>query len=609
MFPSSKSWWHRACVSLAGLAAALVCSWAQAATDTSKPADATLVAAGKRIYMEGVLPSGAELVGVRFGNVQVSGDKAACVQCHKRSGMGSVEGDVRVAPIASNYLFNPPDKTQLATMDPRVSKSFNMTHAPYNDATLARAVRTGMNVGGSSMHDMMPRYELDDGAMAALTAYLRQLTREWSVGAGDQIIRLATIIAPDVEPARRQVALDMLRTIVLQKNASTAVASQSGGRRHMSGAAEMVLGTERKWELDVWELKGEPASWQAQLERFYKAKPVFAVLSGVGNGTWAPVHAFCEAQALPCWFPAVDMPQANASDFYSLYFSRGVLLEADVLAQHLRGAAKTTKVVQIYRDDDVGRGASAALTQALAGSGIGVQGHSVRPGNGSALQQALAQVPSDATLVLWLRADDTRQLGAVSNSKQVFFSAQMLTGPQDVPNAWKARSKLVYPYELPQKRALSLSYFHHWLRLRKLPLVDEPLQSKVFFAASFLTDTTVEMLENLYRDYLLERAEMMINRREGTRSQEEAHTRQLRRQSTQTLLKSARAGAMAQPAHEGPRLADEPIEMLGERESTTVYPRLTLATGQRFASKGAYIVRFADTNSNTLIAESGWIVP
>jgi cytochrome c553 len=596
-------------VTLAGLGAALCCSWAQAAADTAKPADAALVAAGKRIYMDGILPSGAALVGVRFGNVQVSGDKAACVQCHKRSGMGGVEGDVRVAPIASNYLFNPPDKTQLANMDPRVSKSFNMTHPPYDDATLARAVRTGLNVGGASMHDMMPRYELDDAAMAALAAYLHQLTRDWSVGAGDQIIRLATIIAPDVEPARRQVVLDMLRTAVLQKNANTIVGRQYGGRRHMAGAAELVLGTERKWELDVWELKGEPATWQAQLDTFYRAKPVFAVLSGVGNGTWAPVHAFCEAQALPCWFPAVDMPQADASDYYSIYFSRGVLLEADVLAQHLRGAGKAKQVVQIFRDDDVGRGASAALTKALAGSGIAVQSQAVRPADASALQQALAQVSADATLVLWLRAEDTRQLGAVINNKQVFFSAQMLTGPQDVPSAWKARSKLVYPYELPQKRALSLSYFHQWLRLRKLPLVDEPLQSKVFFAASFLTDTTVEMLENLYRDYLLERAEMMINRREGSKAQDEAHTRQLRRRSTQTMLKAAKMGNGAETPQDSPKMADEPIEMLGERESTTVYPRLTLATGQRFASKGAYIVRFADTNSNTLIAESEWIVP
>jgi hypothetical protein len=39
------------------------------------------------------------------------------------------------------------------------------------------------------------------------------------------------------------------------------------------------------------------------------------------------------------------------------------------------------------------------------------------------------------------------------------------------------------------------------------------------------------------------------------------------------------------------------------------YPRLGLAPGQRFASKGGYIVRFAGANGVGIVAEGDWQVP
>jgi hypothetical protein len=37
--------------------------------------------------------------------------------------------------------------------------------------------------------------------------------------------------------------------------------------------------------------------------------------------------------------------------------------------------------------------------------------------------------------------------------------------------------------------------------------------------------------------------------------------------------------------------------------------RLGLAPGQRFASKGGYIVRFAEPAGTRLLADTGWVVP
>ena len=54
----------------------------------------------------------------------------------------------------------------------------------------------------------------------------------------------------------------------------------------------------------------------------------------------------------------------------------------------------------------------------------------------------------------------------------------------------------------------------------------------------------------------------------------------------------------------------ERLEMLlSHRLVNAHYPRLSLAPGQRFASKGGYLVRFADEGGSRLVADSDWIVP
>jgi cytochrome c553 len=569
-------------------------------------ASGDLVEAGQRIYRDGVLPSGKPLTGVRLGDVVVSGAEAACVKCHRRSGMGAIEGEFVVAPITGNYLFTPPDKTLLANMDPRRGKGFNLTHPPYDDASLAMAIRNGRNANGQAMNSMMPRYSLDDESLRALTAYLRQLTIETSPGADRTSVRFATILTPGISPARRQVFIDMVKAAVVGKNASTVVGAQAYGRRHMASAAEMVLGTERRWELDIWELEGEPSTWQAQLAAYYAKTPVFAVMSGLGDGDWSPVHQFCETRQLPCWFPVTDVPPVRSADFYSVYFSRGALLEADVMASHWqsRPAGKPAKVLQIFADDESGRAGAEQLRRALAGSGIALESQPWRHGSPQTFAALLATAGSDDEVMLWLPAEAKPLLAEIAppKAKHVYLSGQLAAGEHGIPEAWKRVVAIVYPFELPQKRDLNLSYFRQWLRLKRIPMVDELMQARLYFAMTYLTDTMSEMLDNLYRDYLLERAENMISRREGSRAQDEDQARQSMHRATRALLASRRAAGDVSPETADP-------QTLGLRQSTTVFPRLELASGQRFASKGAYIVRFADPHSDTVIAETPWIVP
>jgi hypothetical protein len=88
-------------------------------------------------------------------------------------------------------------------------------------------------------------------------------------------------------------------------------------------------------------------------------------------------------------------------------------------------------------------------------------------------------------------------------------------------------------------------------------VVDERVQTGAFFAATLASDALKEVHGYYTRDYFVEKIEHMVD----------------------------------------------------NSVTTSVYPRLSLAPGVRFASKGCYIVRLTDVDPPTLIAVSDWIVP
>jgi hypothetical protein len=630
--------------------------------------DPRVIERGRLLYTEGRRENGAPLVGQRLdGQVGLRGAAAACVLCHRRSGLGAVEGTNAIAPISGRYLFDQ-DRRAVVNMNLRTRKSFNHRHEPYSLATLGQALREGRHESGRELDALMPRYQLDDGDLLALASYLRQLSNRWSAGVSDKSVRLATIITPDVDARRRRIFLDTFNAIVAQKNGNIV-----HGQRTMSSGAEMVLQTDRQWEVEVWELKGPATSWGAQLDKLQRDKPVFAVASGLGAGNWAPVHAFCERQALPCWFPSVGaVPSDSETDFYSVYFSRGATLEAEVLARHLESAGTSSaasasgpaahpRLLQVYADANLADdGPLSTLRTRLGDSRWTVQALRFDAGNAAALRTALAGLGEHDAVVFWLTPVQLTQLAELAGLDAMkaprarnYFSTALGGGDQIVlPAGWQAQARLLYPYQLPALRQRSLTYFHEWLRTRNMALQDEVLQSEVYFSLSYLNDTLVDMLDNVHRDYLLERGENMLSLREASKAEDEARelslpkmntapagARPLRQMAQRAMVPrlAGRAGAIPQAsALAGNNAATRGMGMLapkaavdddaddlpqqaptpagtaaasGAAEGTTVYPRLSLGQLQRHASKGAYILRPAASSSDTPQVEVDWLVP
>jgi hypothetical protein len=327
----------------------------------------------------------------------------------------------------------------------------------------------------------------------------------------------------------------------------------------MRSSRRMMFKVVRKWQLHVWRLTGAPEGWEAQLRAHLAAEPVFAVISGIGGKTWAPVHRFCESASLPCLFPNVDLPVVAERDYESLYLSEGVLLDAQLIAREL-GARQVRRVVQIFRDADVGSEAANALSAALPAARYKIINQRISGAASThSLTAALRGVGAGDAVVMWLRPKDLAALGPPPAALQTAFisgrMAELERAP--LPAAWRPIAHLAYPADLPDRRRVRVDYALGWFRIRQIPVVSEKVQVDSYLACGILSDTINHMVDAFMRDYLVERIEDMLER----------------------------------------------------RIVTGYYPRLALAPRQRFASKGGYMIHFADATSNHVVAEGEWIAP
>jgi hypothetical protein len=515
----------------------------------AKATSADRATGAQELYRNGVLPSGATLKGTRDDGASVAGKNAACASCHRRSGLGMSEGRIVTPPITGHYLFNPGERpVPEAEASPLAAAAYNRVR--YTDATLARAIRSGLGSSGNPLSPLMPHFALDDATMSALIDYLRTLSSTAAPGVDTDTLHFATIVTPDADPERARAMLEVLNHFFDNKDAY-----YRGKAPPLHATRRIHYRVLRRWQLHVWTLTGAPESWDSQLRAKLRAEPVMAVVSGISGRTWAPVHRFCEQQQLPCLLPNVDLPVIRAGDFYSVYFSGGVLLEAALLAARL--PTGTQHVVQVYREDDIGADAAQAL--ATAAHTMRVDNYPLSAGADAAqLSAAVAHAaPADA-LVLWLRPEDLRQMPIAGSPASVWVSG-LMGGLEHAPlsTAWLATAHLSYPFDLPEQRHLRMTWPLTWFKTQGIQVTDERTQVDTYLSCVILAESVGALWGNFVRDYLLETYE----------------------------------------------------NMLSFRTLNGYYPHLSLGPGQRFASKGGYIVHFADAAGTAVVKDGEWDVP
>jgi Periplasmic binding protein len=525
-----------------------------------------IIRLGQQIYRDGILPSGNPVEAVIKNDIPVSGAFFSCVSCHLRSGLGSVEGNIITPPATGNKLYKPyytgPELSEAKRAT--IPKYFQplLQRPAYTDESLAEALRSCIDPSGRLLNPVMPCYSLHDPDMAILISYLKLLSAEYSPGVSETTISFATIITDDVSPGERDAMLTPLQNYITARNNQFKVYKTRS--RYVVNAEEMNLAY-RRFTLAVWELKGPPETWRKQLEAYYRKEPVFALVGGMTDGEWKPIHQFSEDNHIPCFFPLTDFPVVSEKDWYTMYLSKGFYQEGESAARFLNGRYEQLEgraVVQIVDDSPTGR----ALTEGFRKTWHEVGRHepvtiTLNKGetlSGEFLRRVLAK-EKPAAVLLWSGPDALPALESLAAEKkrpEILLASSSYLGKGFWSLAEKARdvTYLTYPYRLPQDETR--------FKVHTMPLITKKnpedaeimIAKKTYAIIRLMTQIFMHMQRNYYRDYFFDVVGM---------------------------------------------LPDQVFPL---------YERLSFGPGQRYASKGCYIVQLSGGNTPELIRKSDWVI-
>jgi hypothetical protein len=521
---------------------------------------------GERMYRDGILPSGEPLKAMVRGDIPMEGNQFTCANCHQRSGFGSLEGTVRTPPINSAQLYAPLSKFKGVPLSRRSAAipDTELFRPAYTDETLVRAMRTGQDPAGRQMSSTMPIYSLNDRDMEILVFYLKNLSTGSEAGVTDTALRFATVITDEVSKADREAMLAPLQYYIKNWRISRQMdQSARAGAYVQEGEAREL----RRLSLTVWDLKGPAETWRAQLEEYYRREPVFALLGGITTAEWAPVHKFCEDHKVPAIFPITEYPVISGAGGLTFYLSKGLYQEGEAAARFLHrreDLPKEISIVQVFRNDRAGLVLSKAFEETWTGLGHAAPENRVLAKEETptaSFWKKLGDKNKLRVLLLWLDAGAFPELDNLARSRSMpdmVLASSSLLGSRlySLPEKQRQFVYLTYPYSLPQESRVYKANIETALKRNNIPITNPDITFKMYSLFSILTGPLSRMRTYVYRDYFVE------------------------------LLEATSDMSM----------------------TPVTYPRISFGTGQRYASKGCYIVQLTDGPQPELVKRSEWII-
>jgi hypothetical protein len=590
---------------LAGLLPALAClfllslpGWG-AEKRGATASDTRTLQLGEQMYREGLLPSGEPMTAVMRGDVQVPGNAFSCVSCHLRSGIGSMEGQILSPPTNGLKLYKPYYQYP-PPQDPKYGRvkrgmwdmpASTVIYRPaYTDETLANALLAGVDPLGRELNSAMPRYQLDDSSMAILIAYLKTLSAEVSPGVDKnyKYIRFATVIAGDVPEDDRKEMMAFLEALMAHHNRQGQIRNryQNLGTEMKAAAFNYPLFT-----VVPWKVSGPADTWRAQLAEYYRKEPVFALLGGLSSGDWQPMNEFSEQHQIPCLLPVTDLPVISDTAWYTLYFSKGIYQEGESAARFLglnSEPSDDSRLLQVVEDSARARAAATGFLQAWKELGRTAPEIINLPAGESLSAAQLIALNSEkkpSAIVLWTSSGTLSALEALAADKdaaqRVHVSSTLLG--QDlmkIPEKARGITYISYPYRIDDQSDFFTYDAKSWMKQRKVPIGDKRISTRLYALTNVLLDpfkvvkrdfnpagmgagkvimedqfeTLMHVKRNYYRDYLF-----------------------------------------------------DVIGMFGDRPSID-FERLSFGPGQRYMSKGCFIVQLSVGAKPALIKKSDWVI-
>ena len=279
------------------LPALLVAAAFPAAAQPLTPSEA----AGRRIYHEGVSPSGREIEAqVGMSHATLPGPAVACGNCHGPDGVGRPEAGVDPSLLTWSHL----------------TKSYGHVHdngrrhPAYDEASFARAITAGIDPAGNVLEPAMPRYALHAEDMRDLVAYMKRLERDVDAGVTDRTVRVGTVL-----PAGAG-AGDAMREAI---EAAFDEVNASGG----------LYG--RRVELVVRSFVPGPHSAVVAARDLLDRDGVFAIVSPFALGVEGELAKLGEERHVPVVGPFTIRGPAGPAGRYTFYLFGGLAEQAEVL--------------------------------------------------------------------------------------------------------------------------------------------------------------------------------------------------------------------------------------------------------------------------------------
>ena len=540
-----------------------------------KPSPPNVLRLGERMYRQGILPSGEPMLAYVKGDLPVSGTAFSCESCHQRSGLGCLEGGVYTLPTNGAKLFQPYQE---------FFKNIEQKYFPpaprrpaYTDATLAEVIRSGTTPTGAALNDVMPRYLLEDEDMTILLSYLRSLSARFSPGVTNTTLRFATILAEDVPAEERDALLGPLEQyITLKNNQSIAYKTKSGARSRQM-AENMLTSKElatRSLTLSRWILKGPPETWRAQLEEYYRNEPVFAFLGGISRNEWLPMHQFSEENHIPCLLPLTDFPVISENDWYTLYPSKGYYQEGEAAARYLNSRNDLTMerpILQIVRDSKEGKALSTGFENTWRDIGrpapIKVSINAGEHITTTFLNQLLER-EKPAAILLWDGHETLPVLemaAGIKDKPEIIIVSSRYLGARfrEIPDIARHVTYITYPFAFAQKTI------------------------RTSMGSTTVPDDT-KMSVNLASVPVFEKTDRITS-------------------MSKTITQLATMSLMDMGGNYYSDNFFDVMSMLADQPSA-VFGRLSFGPGQRYASKGCYIVQLTKGPNPEMVRKSDWVI-
>lgn len=128
---------------------------------------------GRSIFLEGRNRHGETIQASVGSGVALRGDAVACARCHGPEGAGNREGGLTAPALDWNSL------SQARPASPGL-----LPRSRYDDVSVLRALRQGVDVEGRPLSSAMPRFTLSPRDEVDLLTYLRQLGQTTDIDPG-----------------------------------------------------------------------------------------------------------------------------------------------------------------------------------------------------------------------------------------------------------------------------------------------------------------------------------------------------------------------------------------------------------------------------------------